>query len=199
MADAGGPLVPWGDTTIAAGQSFRSTGGIEDVRLALGSRASSWLDFGVGLHALTGRNQIQVTETSPTRRSSRRSLTPIPRLTASAASRGQRGGHTAVATAGHWHRCARLDRSAPTPRYLAEFGQRAPACGSGHSIYGHLGLSLAVRVTGKARQNSTDWESGQRQQRVGMERGSGVHGAESGEPIDVAAARCTDPHVAVRS
>ncbi len=41
-------LVPVGDTTIAAGQTFRSTGGIEDVRLALGWRASSWLRFGVG-------------------------------------------------------------------------------------------------------------------------------------------------------
>jgi hypothetical protein len=57
--------VPVGDTIIAAGQTFRSTGGIEDVRLALGWKASSWFRFGVGLHALTGRNQIQVTRDFP--------------------------------------------------------------------------------------------------------------------------------------
>jgi hypothetical protein len=58
-------VIPVGDTQIVSGETFRSTGGIEDVRLALGWKASSWFHFGVGLHALTGRNQIQVTRDFP--------------------------------------------------------------------------------------------------------------------------------------
>jgi hypothetical protein len=58
-------VIPVGDTSVVSGETFRSTGGIEDVRLGLGWKASSWLRLGFGLHALTGRNQIQVTRDFP--------------------------------------------------------------------------------------------------------------------------------------
>jgi len=57
--------LPVGDTTTQSGETFRSTGGLEDVRLALGWKALKWLHFGVGLHAITGRNQINVTRDFP--------------------------------------------------------------------------------------------------------------------------------------
>ena len=52
--------VPVGDTVVATGETFRSTGGINDVRLAGAWSPSGWFHFGVGVHAFTGRNQITV-------------------------------------------------------------------------------------------------------------------------------------------
>jgi hypothetical protein len=57
--------IPVGDTSIVSGETFRSTGGIEDVRLATGWKATKWLHLGFGLHALTGQNQIQVSRDFP--------------------------------------------------------------------------------------------------------------------------------------
>lgn len=52
--------LPIGDTTVSTGETFRSTGGIEDVRLAGAWSPAGWLRIGLGLHAFTGRNQITV-------------------------------------------------------------------------------------------------------------------------------------------
>jgi hypothetical protein len=58
-------VIPVGDTSVASGETFRSTGGIEDVRVGVGWKALPWLRVGLGLHALTGRDQIQVTRDFP--------------------------------------------------------------------------------------------------------------------------------------
>lgn len=52
--------VPVGDTTVQTAETFRSSGGIEDVRLGGGWAPFSWLHVGLGLHVFTGRNQIAV-------------------------------------------------------------------------------------------------------------------------------------------
>jgi hypothetical protein len=45
-------------TRVAVFDTLSSRGGLSDVRLAGAWRASSWLNLGVGLHAITGSNRI---------------------------------------------------------------------------------------------------------------------------------------------
>jgi hypothetical protein len=49
-----------GGEEIPATTTFRSEGAINDVRLALAWAARPWLRFGLGAHALTGRNRLTV-------------------------------------------------------------------------------------------------------------------------------------------
>jgi hypothetical protein len=55
--DVTGPITV-GDTTIPAVSTFRSTGGITDIRFAAGWRAARWLNLGVAVHGYTGENRI---------------------------------------------------------------------------------------------------------------------------------------------
>jgi hypothetical protein len=57
--------LPLGDTVVTSVETFRSTGGISDVRLAGGWSPVSWLRAGIGLHVFTGRNQIALSRTFP--------------------------------------------------------------------------------------------------------------------------------------
>ncbi len=52
-----------GDTTLQSTATFRSDGGITDVRLAAGWQPTSWLRVGLGLHELTGEDRVTLTRT----------------------------------------------------------------------------------------------------------------------------------------
>jgi hypothetical protein len=51
-----------GNETVPATTTFRSEGAINDVRLAVAWAARPWLRVGLGAHALTGRNDLSVTD-----------------------------------------------------------------------------------------------------------------------------------------
>jgi hypothetical protein len=52
-----------GDTVIPSTATFKSDGGITDLRLAAGLQATSWLRVGLGLHYFTGEDRITITRT----------------------------------------------------------------------------------------------------------------------------------------
>ncbi len=52
-----------GDTIVPSTTTFRSSGGIEDIRLGLGWRSAHWLQLGVAIHGYTGENRIFVQRT----------------------------------------------------------------------------------------------------------------------------------------
>jgi hypothetical protein len=56
-------LVPVADTSILSTESFKSTGGIEDLRVAAAWSIFPWLHAGLGLHVLTGQNQVALSRT----------------------------------------------------------------------------------------------------------------------------------------
>ncbi len=54
-----------GDTVLPSTETFKSTGGIEDIQVDAGWSATSWLHAGLGLHLFTGQNQITAARAFP--------------------------------------------------------------------------------------------------------------------------------------
>lgn len=52
-----------GSDTVGVNTSLKLNGAIDDVRLALALQSRSWLQLGVGLHAITGRNLVTLAQT----------------------------------------------------------------------------------------------------------------------------------------
>jgi hypothetical protein len=54
-----------GDTLVQAQNSFRSTGGIEDLAISVGYGPTASVSFGGGLHFYTGQDQVTIIQTFP--------------------------------------------------------------------------------------------------------------------------------------